>query len=967
MDFKDSLNLPKTGFPMKARLAETEPKMLALWERMDLYKRIQAKGEGRPAWTLHDGPPYANGRIHLGTALNKILKDIIVKARTMEGYRSPYVPGWDCHGLPIEHQVDKSLGAKRKELSTAKVRELCREYALRFVDVQREEFKRLGVLGEWDDPYLTMAPRYEAVTAREFGSIALGGGLSRSVKPVLWCGSCRTALAEAEVEYAEDTSESIYVAFRLKDGGGAPAPEGLKAFEGLETHFVIWTTTPWTIPSNRAIAYSPRFSYGAYAKGGKAYVLARELAPRLLGPLGLDGAEDLGELDSRAFEGLVCAHPLTGQDSRLVPALYVTLEQGTGLVHTAPGHGREDFETGVAHGLEVFSPLDDEGRFTSEVPELEGMKVLDANPRVLDMLREKGALLLSEAITHQYPHCWRCKSPVIFRATPQWFVSMEHGDLRKRALEAIDRVGWVPPRGRERIRGMIESRPDWCVSRQRTWGVPITIFFCEGCGEWLYTEEIRERLFGIFAERGADAWFETDPSDLLPPGQACPKCGGKAFRKETDILDVWFDSGSSFAAVMEDRAALPDIADMYLEGSDQHRGWFHSSLLISVANRDGRAPYREVLTHGFIVDGQGKKMSKSLGNTVEPGEIIKKYGADILRLWVASENYQDDIRVSDQILDMLVKAYFTFRNTCRFMLGNLHDFDPARDSVPEDRITDPFDRHALRELSLLTRQARKAYAAYAFHDVYHRVNNFMGSLSSFYLDVLKDRLYTFAASDPARRASQTVLRRILVTVTSLMAPILSFTAEEIWRSLHGLPPAGTEAAEAGESAEGPRPDVGAKGAGSAGTPGPGASPSPESVFLTEFPDPSADWENDDLAAETERLLSARAVALKALEDARKAKLIGSSLDAEVELSASGPALELLRKREAILPELLIVSRVRVCEAADVPPDAPAEGTVAAKVSMSPDPKCPRCWNRHPEVPADGSGVCPKCRRALGEG
>ncbi|MDR1035937.1 MAG: isoleucine--tRNA ligase [Deltaproteobacteria bacterium] len=960
MDYKDTLNLPKTSFPMKARLPETEPKLLALWEGIDLYHAIQAKGEGRPAWTLHDGPPYANGRIHLGTALNKILKDIVVKARTMEGYRSPYVPGWDCHGLPIEHQVDKTLGAKRRELPTSKVRELCRKYAEKFVGIQREEFKRLGVLGEWEDPYLTMSPRYEAVTAREFGKIALEGGLSRSVKPVLWCGSCRTALAEAEVEYQEDTSASIFVAFRLKDGAEA------LGLAGREVSFVIWTTTPWTIPSNMAVAYSPRFSYGAYAKDGKAYVMARELAPRLLGKLGLEGAEDLGELDSRAFDGLSCVHPIYERDSRLVPALYVTLEQGTGLVHTAPGHGREDFETGIAFGLPVFSPLDDDARFTEEVPELQGRKVMDTNGDVIEMLKGRGALMAEERLTHQYPHCWRCKEPVVFRATPQWFVSMEHGGLRTRALEAIDTVSWIPARGRERIRGMIESRPDWCVSRQRTWGVPITVFFCDSCGEWLYTPEIHERVFALFAERGADAWYDTDAADILPPGQACPHCGGKAFTKETDILDVWFDSGSSFAAVMEDRQSLPDTADMYLEGSDQHRGWFHSSLLISVSNREGSAPYREVLTHGYVVDGQGKKMSKSIGNTVEPAEIIKKYGADVLRLWVASENYQDDIRVSDQILDMLVKAYFSFRNTCRFMLGNLFDFDPRKDAVPFGDIADPLDRHALRELSLLVRQVRKGYASYAFHDVYHRVNNFMGSLSSFYLDVLKDRLYTFSASDPARRASQTVMREILVSVTALMAPVLSFTAEEIWRSLNGLPPAGSPGTPGG-TGRGASPAGGAASPASSDSAAQAPSPAavPESVFLTDFPSPVTAWEEDPVALETERLLAVRAVALKALEDARKTKLIGSSLDAEVEILASGPVLELLKKHESRLPELFIVSRVVLGEASSPPADAPADGWAEARVSMSPDPKCPRCWNRHPEVPADGSGVCPKCRRALG--
>ncbi|MDR3153428.1 MAG: isoleucine--tRNA ligase [Deltaproteobacteria bacterium] len=952
MDYKDTLNLPKTSFPMKARLPELEPRILSLWEGMGLYRRIQEQGAGRPVWTLHDGPPYANGRIHLGTALNKILKDVVIKSKTMEGYRSPYVPGWDCHGLPIEHQVDKALGASRKDLSKSQVRERCRRYAEKFVDIQREEFKRLGVLGEWEDPYLTMAPRYEAVTAREFGRAVLDGRLSRSVKPVLWCGSCRTALAEAEVEYAEDESESIFVAFRLKEGADRLG----SALAGREVFFVIWTTTPWTIPSNMAVAYSPRLPYGAYGLGGKAYVVARETADKVLPKLGLAGAEDLGALDCSAFEGLSCLHPLYGRDSPLVSAHYVTLEQGTGLVHTAPGHGREDFETGQAYGLEVFSPLDDDARFTSAVPELAGKKVLESNGDVVGLLRGKGALLGAERLVHQYPHCWRCKEPVVFRATPQWFISMEKEGLRRKALEAIDTVSWIPPRGRERIRGMIETRPDWCVSRQRSWGVPITVFFCASCGEWHYDEALHERIFRIFSEKGADAWFDLGPEELLPPGAACRKCGRGSFVKETDILDVWFDSGSSFAAVMEDRGSLPDRADMYLEGSDQHRGWFHSSLLISVANREGRAPYAEVLTHGYVVDGQGKKMSKSVGNTVEPAEVIKKYGADVLRLWVASEDYQDDVRVSDKILDMLVKAYFSFRNTCRFLLGNLHGFDPALDAVPVDQISDPLDRYALKELSLLIRSVRKAYAAYNFHDVYHRVNNFMGALSSFYLDVLKDRLYTFRADSPLRRGSQTVMRAILSSVTALMAPVLSFTAEEIHRHLHGFPPLG------GKDAQGAQDPGAAKAAQASGAP-----EAPASVFLTAFPDPDPAWEAHPAAAALESLLPCRAAVNKALEEARKEKLIGSSLDARVELRADAAGRGLIAAYGAGLPELFIVSQVTVSDLPDAPGQPAGEARFEALVTQSQDPKCPRCWNRHPQVPADGSGVCPKCLAALGQG
>jgi isoleucyl-tRNA synthetase len=825
MDYKDTLNLPKTSFPMKGRLPELEPKILKKWADMDLYGRIQEKGRGRPQWVLHDGPPYANGSIHLGTALNKVLKDIIVKHKAMSGYSSPYVPGWDCHGLPIEHKVDQELGARKAGMSKSEVRERCRAYAERHVGVQREEFMRLGVLGEWGDPYLTMSPGYEAVTARELGAMALDGRLSRDVKPVLWCGSCRTALAEAEVEYQDHTAGSIYVAFRLKEGAGRLGP----ALEGRDVDFVIWTTTPWTIPSNLAIAYNPRIAYAAFGRGGKAYIVARERAEGLAVKFGLEGWEDLGDVPASSMEGLVALHPLYGRDSVLLPARYVTAEQGTGLVHTAPGHGREDFETGRAHGLPVLSPLDDEARFTSEVPELEGRKAMESNELVAGLLKGKGALLAEEPLTHSYPHCWRCKGPVVFRATPQWFVSMEYKGLRGEALRAVDTVKWIPPRGRDRIRGMLESRPDWCISRQRSWGVPITVFFCENCGEWVYNKAIQERIFSLFSERGADAWFDLDVKELLPEGTECPRCHGSLFRKETDILDVWFDSGSSFAAVCESRGYLPDVPDMYLEGSDQHRGWFHSSLLISAANRGGRAPYREVLTHGYVVDGKGKKMSKSLGNTVLPGEVIKKYGADILRLWAAAEDYQDDIRVSGEIMDMLAKAYFTYRNTSRFLLGNLSDFNPETDAAPLEDIKDLADRHALYLLNRLVRDADAAYSAYAFHDVYHKANVFMGEMSSFYLDILKDRLYTRAKADPLRRASQTVMHMIVKGTARIMAPILSFTAEEIWGHLPKEP--------------GLR----------------------ESVFLEDFPKYDPSLAETPETREMEALIAVRSQANKALE------------------------------------------------------------------------------------------------------
>ncbi|MDR1546650.1 MAG: isoleucine--tRNA ligase [Deltaproteobacteria bacterium] len=913
MDHKNSLNLPKTDFPMKAGLTTLEPKILARWQEMNLYRRILERGRSRPTWTLHDGPPYANGHIHTGTALNKILKDIIIKAKTMSGFHSPYVPGWDCHGLPIEHQVDKDLGAKKKDLSRSEIRARCRAYAEKFIKIQSEEFQRLGVLGDWDEPYLTMNYEYEARIARELGRAALDGRLQRSLKPVLWCGSCRTALAEAEVEYADVKSEAIYVGLPALTDPAALSP----ALAGERVELLIWTTTPWTIPANRGVAYNPEFEYRAWRLRGRTLVLAAALAPSLWPKLGDETPEDLGPVPTGALSGFLCRHPLYDRESKVVPAAYVTAEQGTGLVHTAPGHGREDYETGLAHDLEIFSPLDDEARYTAEVPELAGRRVLEANGAVVEQLKARGALWAAERIDHQYPHCWRCKKPVVFRSTPQWFILMEVGNLRAKTLKAIDEVSWVPRWGRDRIHGMIENRPDWCVSRQRSWGVPITVFFCRDCGRWHYSEAVMERLYDLFKAEGADAWYDRPTEELLPADEKCAGCGGRAFDKETDILDVWFDSGCSFAAVCEAREDLPDVADLYLEGSDQHRGWFHSSLLISMANR-GRPPYREVLTHGYVVDGAGHKMSKSVGNVVEPAEVIRQHGADVLRLWVAAENYQDDVRISSTILEMLKKAYFSFRNTARFILGNIHDFDPSVDAVPWEQLG-PLDRHVLHQLETLRDKVTQAYDRYEFHDVYQLINRFVVFLSSLYHDVVKDRLYTFKSSHPKRRAAQTVMRTTLSTLTRLTAPVLSFTCEEIWSRL-----------------------------------APGEN---SSVFLQDFPAERPEFLQPESAAEMERLLALRSVANKALEQARQERLIGGPLDAEVTLTASGEDHALLVRHQADLAELLIVSDAKV-------EPGPDGSEPRAVVVPSPHPKCPRCWIRSPEVPADQTGVCLKCRAAL---
>lgn len=903
---------------MKAGLTQLEPKLLERWGKKNLYQEIVKRRQGAPEWVLHDGPPYANGQIHMGHALNKILKDIIIKSKTMSGYLSPYVPGWDCHGLPIEHQVDKALGSKKREMTKGDIRRQCRAYAEKFVAIQSEGFQRLGVFGEWDKPYLTMDYQYEAVIARELGRFALSGAMFQSPKPVMWCGSCRTALAEAEVEYENHTSHSIFVAFPLISESAVLAQE----LAGERVFFLIWTTTPWTIPSNQGIAYNPEFKYGAWKLAdGRVMVMAEGLAETVLGKFG-QAAEKLTSLETKNFEGLVARHPFYERESKIVPAMYVTLDQGTGLVHTAPGHGREDYETGLKYDLPLFSPLDDGARYTKDVPEWEGQNVLAANPAIIEHLKSAGALLAVESIEHQYPHCWRCKKPLIFRSTPQWFISMEQTGLRDKALKAIDQVRWIPKWGRDRIYSMIENRPDWCISRQRSWGVPITIFLCRECGQWHYSQAISDHLYQLISQKGADVWFDLPVEDLLPPGEKCSKCGSANFEKETDILDVWFDSGCSFVDTMEGRDYLPDVPDMYLEGSDQHRGWFHSSLLVSIGTRD-RAPYREVLTHGYVVDGQGRKMSKSVGNTIGPEEVINKYGADILRLWVAAENYQDDIRISSQILDMLAKAYFNFRNTCRFILGNLYDFNPAVDSANLDDLSE-MDRYVLHELNQLVEKIRKAYDDYEFHGIYHLLNNFVVELSAFYHDVIKDRLYTLAPNDPKRRGTQTVMHQVVSAMTRLMAPVLSFTCEEIW----GYLPAVKE---------------------------------DDSVFLTDFPEVNPAWHNPELAGRWENLLKIRVRVNKELEVARREKIIGAPLDAQVELTAAGAALALLKQYEAQLTDIFIVSSVKLGEGAIEETDGLA---VLAKVSPSSDPKCPRCWVHAPEVPADQSGLCRKCQAAI---
>jgi isoleucyl-tRNA synthetase len=925
MDYKNTLNLPQTAFPMRANLAQREPAILARWEETGLYRAMAARRRGKEKFVLHDGPPYANGHIHIGHALNKILKDVIVKYRSLSGRWAEYVPGWDCHGLPIEHQVDKNLGAKKEAIPTGEKRRLCREYAAKFIGIQRQEFKRLGVLGDWENPYRTMSFDYEAGILREFGRFVESGAVYKGTKPVYWCVTCKTALAEAEVEYADHTSPSIHVKFPFVD----PPEKIHPALAGKKVSFVIWTTTPWTIPSNLGVALHPAFPYVALEAGGEVYVVAEGLAERFAAEAGLKDPVRLASFASAPLERLRCRHPFAGRDSILVLADYVTLEAGTGCVHTAPGHGREDYETGLKYGLPIYAPLDDAGRFTGDVPFFAGMQVFEANPRVNAKLAEVGALLREDKVTHSYPHCWRCKHPVIFRATKQWFISMDKTGLRANALSEIRKVRWIPGWGQERIEGMIANRPDWCISRQRAWGVPIAIFQCAGCEEYLLDRKLIDHVAGFFEKEGADAWFNRDVRELLPPGTSCPACGGKEFRKETDILDVWFDSGVSYACVCEGKENLGIPVDLYLEGSDQHRGWFHSTLLAAVGTRQA-APYKAVLTHGFVVDGKGEAMHKSKGNVIAPEEIIRKNGAELLRLWVAAEDYRDDVRLSKDILDRLTESYRKIRNTIRFLLGNLDGFSPERDAVPLDRMPE-MDRYALVLFRRLTDKVLRAYENYEFHLIFHAVNNFCAvDLSSFYLNVLKDRLYCSRADDPARRSAQTALFEITRGLLTLLAPVLSFTAEEAW----GYAPA---------------------------FPG-----KPESVFLSDLPEPADSPGTEGIAARWERILALRAEIAQPLEAARKEKTIGSDQDALVTVSP-GPFADLFGSHLREIQDVLIVSGLAVGDVSGpgVYESAAFPG-LKANVEKAPWGKCERCWNHTPAVGTIPSApeLCSRCAAAV---
>ena len=923
MDYKATLNLPQTDFPMRASLPEREPEMLRRWEGMRLYQRLRETRKGREMWILHDGPPYANGHIHMGHALNKILKDMIVKSRSMVGFDAVYVPGWDCHGLPIEHQVDKELGPKAAEVPVPEKRRMCRAYAEKYIDIQREEFKRLGVLGDWDHPYLTMNYRYEANILRELGKFIETGGVYRGLKPVHWCTTCLTALAEAEVEYQDHISPSIYVAFPLRSDPGALDP----ALAGAEVAAIIWTTTPWTLPANLAIVVHPAEEYVVFRSGGRHYLTAEKLMEETVRKCRLGPPTIMARMPGARLEGVVASHPWLDQPSPIFTAEYVTMDQGTGLVHTAPGHGADDYDTGIKHNLPVYNPVDDLGRFVPSVAHFAGLNVWEANRAIIEHLRAAGRLLHAEDFQHTYPHCWRCKNPILFRATNQWFISMEIGGLRRRALEAIRQVRWIPPWGEERIYGMIANRPDWCISRQRAWGVPIAVFDCAACRTILAERRLVEHVASFMDREGADAWFARPAQDLVPPGTRCPKCGSTAFTKETDILDVWFDSGVSQAAVLRVREDQHWPAEMYLEGSDQHRGWFHSSLLAAVGTQGG-APYRSVLTHGFVVDGEGRKMSKSLGNVMAPQEVIKKYGAEVLRLWVAAEDYRDDIRLSEEILTRLAEGYRRIRNTCRYLLGNLADFDPARDAVAVEQLL-PIDRWILHRLQQLTQRVRSAYESYEFHILYHGLHNFCAvDLSAIYLDVLKDRVYTSGRTSRLRRSAQTAMHEVLVSLVRLMAPVLSFTADEVWQHLR-------------------MPDK------------------PESVHLAELPPVRQELLDEALERDWDRLLRAREEVLGALEGARKEKTIGSSQEAAVEVQVANPDYAFFAAQRETLETLCIVSSLTVTPADPAQGEA-TDGRPVVRIQRAGGQKCQRCWNYRETVGQSVAhpGVCDRCLAVL---
>lgn len=927
MDYSKTLNLPETEFPMRAGLPEREPEFLKYWEENKIYEKKQELHAGHKKFVLHDGPPYANGKIHMGTALNKILKDIIMKYKYAQGFDTPYVPGWDTHGMPIEHAAIKNLGLNRHELDTLVLRKECHDYALKWIDEQRTDFKRLGVLGDWDHPYITMTHDYEAVQIHVFGEMAKKGYIYKGKKAVYWCPHCETALAEAEIEYGEEKSPAIFVKMPLvKDNGMLP-----EAAQGKPAYIVIWTTTPWTMPANVAIALHPDFEYAWVECEGEILFMAKEMLEAVGKVCKKDLSNIIGTCKGKDMEYAECRHPFETIDrkSLVVLADYVTLEAGTGCVHTAPGHGADDFETGVRYNLPIICPVDGSGKLTAEAGvDFAGMFVFDANVPIIKYLAGLNRLFGKENIRHQYAHCWRCKNPIIYRATEQWFASVD--GFREEALNAIaNHVQWIPSWGEARIHNMVADRHDWCISRQRVWGVPIPIFYCEDCNEHLVNDDTINAVADLFAKEGSDAWWAHSAEEILPQGTKCPKCGATHFRKESDIMDVWFDSGSSHAAVCKTRPELAWPADMYLEGSDQHRGWFQSSLLTSVAT-EGKAPYRAVLTHGYVVDGEGRKMSKSVGNTVAPQEVIAQYGADIIRLWAASSDYKADIRISKEILKQLSEVYRKIRNTIRYILGNTNDFNYETDKVEFKDMLE-LDRWALMHMQLLKKEVSAAYESYDFHVLYHAIHNFCSvEMSSYYLDILKDRLYAYKADSFERRSAQTAMYEIMLDLVVMIAPVLSFTMEEVWQFMKK--PASM----------------------------------PESVFMMPWPECKEEYIDEALESKWDNFIEIRSEITRVLEGARRAKTIGHSLDAKVELHATGEALAILRSVEGDLATLLIVSQAKLVEGLAGGVEATGREDLKVTVQAAEGEKCERCWIYSDTVGKDAEHptVCARCAAAL---
>ena len=929
MDYSKALNLPKTDFPMRANLPKREPELLRFWDRMKAYERLRELRRGRDKYVLHDGPPYSNGDIHMGHALNKTLKDFMVRYQSMRGFDAAYVPGWDNHGMPIEINVSKMMRQENKEYTPLELRRRCREYARGFIDLQRKEFIRLGVWGDWEHPYLTMSPEFESRIVEVFGELAQKGYIYRGLRPIHWCPTCVTALAISEIEYEEKESSSIVVAFPLKED-----PGNVFADQDPSLSFVlIWTTTPWTIPANMALVVHPDLDYSVVAAGDRSYLLADGLVDRVMEMIGEESFARVRTLKGLDLQGLICRHPLENRDSPVFLAKHVSLDEGTGVVHTAPGHGAEDFEVGRKEGLEIFSPVDDEGRFTAQVPQYQGLHVFEANERVNEDLKKAGALLSCGAIRHQYPFCWRCHQPLVFRATVQWFMSIDHLDLRQRALEAVSTVRWIPGHSENRIYSALESRPDWCLSRQRIWGVGLPVFYCKKNGHEVLTPDSVAAVAKLVREKSADAWYDVPAEKILPQGFSCPECGDTEFRKETDILDVWFDSGSTHRVVLEGRSDLQWPADMYLEGSDQHRGWFNSSLLIGVATRQG-SPYKTCVTHGFILDGEGQAMAKSKGNVISPLEIYGQHGADVLRLFICSTDHSSDIRISEEILVRVSESYRKIRNTFRFLLGNLADYVPAEDAVAGQHLEE-IDRWALDALGCLVEAVALGYETCQFHEIFHTVYDFcVVKLSAFYLDVIKDRLYVNVADAPGRRAAQTVLYQLLDTMVRLIAPILPFTAEEVWQA---MPPA--------EGRE-------------------------ESVHFALFPEVPEEWRDEELAARWEQLLAVRDEVLKPLETMRRDKAIGNSLQAAVDLYTGSESLAgLLDQYRDFLKTLFIVSQVdlRDQEAFQADQRHQSEAlSLVVGVRKAAGDKCELCWNYSPTVgqhPVHAT-LCERCIRII---